>query len=124
MVLRSLVRVLVTVLAVLTVQAAVNGPSDCCTVAAMLSAISERHQCCDSTEAADRNDGRDEGHCPCPLPCGAGCTGHGVRALAPCESTVVAAPTAELVTQLPHSIDLPPGPEPGDILHVPKSFRS
>ena len=122
MTLRSLLRVLVlTVAAVLGAQGLVAASADCCTSSAIKSAVSDTHQCCESDAAAE--DSRSE-ECPCPLPCSPGCTEHGFRALTAGSTAVVWLPGGIRVQHALHHDQRPPGPEPGDILHVPKSIRS
>jgi hypothetical protein len=122
--LRPLVRMLVlTVLALLGVNGLVAASSDCCTTFAVESAVSDADHdpCCDS-EGLAADEGNDQ--CPCPLPCNPGCAGQSLRALASAPGALVQTPRGVRLDQPIHHELRPPGPEPSDILHVPKSIRS
>ncbi len=94
---------------------------DCCAASALQSALSDEHECCAGGESHAED--QSEGHCPCPLPCASGCSGHGLRALAGAAVVAVAPPTVELAVAELGPEKRPPAPDRPGIQHVPKPFN-
>ncbi|WP_437535989.1 hypothetical protein WME79_15520 [Sorangium sp. So ce726] len=65
-------------------------------------------------------DDDDEGDCPCPLDCAAGCCAARVPAVppSPIVPVLLAPPSADLVLLVPERA--PPSPEVREVLHVPR----
>jgi hypothetical protein len=119
----ALLRLLAVCLLLLSsVYGSVVTAFDCCTASAVAAALSDDHRCCDGAEGHAESES--EGHCPCPLPCAPGCSGHGLRALCSSDVTAVMLPPAELEVVSPERERRPPCPERPGILHVPKPFRA
>jgi len=94
---------------------------DCCTASALASAVSDEHECCAGGDGHAQSE-RD-GHCPCPLPCAPGCSGHGLRALPGTALAELAAPAVELAVADVGRERRPPAPDRPGIAHVPKLQR-
>ena len=121
---------LVRTLAVLAALVLVAGLSphevaaDCCPAHATLERQDEGcHDGC--SKSAERNVPAEDDHgCPCPLPCAPGCRGHAPAAIPVAALTDLPRLMSEVTTPTMRADRGPPSPDPGDILHVPKSVRS
>ncbi|HVJ18271.1 MAG TPA: hypothetical protein VM686_22785 [Polyangiaceae bacterium] len=119
--LQAVFRLLAVAALVLTnFHAVVVTAFDCCTASALATAVSDEHQCCGGDSHAESES---DGHCPCPLPCAPGCSGHGLRAVAGVASGDVAPAAVEVIGSDFGPERRPPAPDRPGILHVPKPFR-
>lgn len=112
--------VLVSLVSVAT-PAMVASAAECCR-AAQEAAAEATDDCCaaahDEPSASSESDS-----CPCPLPCAIACRAH-VQSTLPGSAVPLLTPPLDELASTPPIEQLPPGPEPGDILHVPKTLRS
>lgn len=125
-VLRALLRTLaLTLTALLVANAPFVSALDCCSISSLESKLGGEAECCEDSCESSASHGSESGsHCPCPLPCGPGCTGHGQRALAGRFVFSMDPRAAEVAENAWTPPERPLAPEPDEILHIPKLFRA